>query len=198
MPKTILPSFAELRRMRSGNKLSRFFRHFFEHKKAKRIVVSQLPIIILVSGLIQNPNSAISKEIEINVTLEINNLQISTQKGIQYPVKNVKISQGYHFFHPGIDLDGVTGDEIRPIMDGVVEEIQYSKFAYGNSVLVNHGNKIVSLYAHLSKIDVQKGQEITMNTKIGEMGKSGRASGDHLHLEIRKEGRPINPLTVLP
>jgi murein DD-endopeptidase MepM/ murein hydrolase activator NlpD len=83
-------------------------------------------------------------------------------------------------------------------MAGFVEEISYSRLAYGNAVIVNHGNKITSLYAHLSKIEVEKGQEVNIETKLGEMGATGRAWGDHLHLEIRDHGYPINPFSVLP
>jgi murein DD-endopeptidase MepM/ murein hydrolase activator NlpD len=121
-----------------------------------------------------------------------------TQSGIQYPVEKIKITQGYKFYHPGIDLDGITGDLIQPVMAGVVENISYSRFAYGNAVIVNHGNKITSLYAHLSKIEVEEGQEVTIKTKLGEMGATGQSWGDHLHLEIRDHNYPINPFSVLP
>jgi murein DD-endopeptidase MepM/ murein hydrolase activator NlpD len=83
-------------------------------------------------------------------------------------------------------------------MDGVVAEIQHSRFAYGNAVIINHDGNLTSLYAHLSKIDVKEGQSITTLTKIGEMGATGHAFGDHLHLEIRKNGLPINPFSILP
>jgi murein DD-endopeptidase MepM/ murein hydrolase activator NlpD len=64
--------------------------------------------------------------------------------------------------------------------------------------LINHGSDITTLYAHLSKIFVEPNQEVTTDTVIGEMGATGHALGDHLHLEIRDTGKPINPLTVLP
>jgi len=117
---------------------------------------------------------------------------------IQYPVEPVKITQGFGFFHPGIDLDGLTGDKIRPIKSGVVEAVSYSKYTYGNAIIVNHGDDLTSLYAHLSKIDVSEGDSVTTDTVIGEMGATGHASGDHLHLEIRDSGRAINPFTILP
>jgi len=97
-----------------------------------------------------------------------------------------------------VDFDGVTGDPIHPIMDGRVEAINYSKYAYGNAVLIDHGDNITSLYAHLSKILIKPNQEVTTDTIIGEMGSTGRSSGDHLHLEIRDSGKPFNPLTALP
>ena len=83
-------------------------------------------------------------------------------------------------------------------MDGRVFAINYSRYAYGNAILIYHGSEITSLYAHLSKINVTPNQEVTTDMVIGEMGATGRSFGDHLHLEIRDNGVPINPLTVLP
>lgn len=133
-----------------------------------------------------------------NTVIEEANTPLTTKRVIQYPVDDVKVTQGYRLFHPGLDLDGVTGDAIRPIKDGRVEAVSLSKLAYGNAIILDHGEGITSLYAHLSKIYVLEGQAVTTNTVIGEIGASGRAFGDHLHLEVRDEGRPINPYTVLP
>ena len=80
----------------------------------------------------------------------------------------------------------------------MIELISTSKYAYGKAILISHGEGISSLYAHLSKINVSKGQKVDTNTIIGEMGSSGRSSGDHLHLEVRKNGIPVNPYTILP
>lgn len=120
-----------------------------------------------------------------------------TDFGIRYPVDEVKITQGYLFYHRGIDLDGETGDLVRPIMTGKVESAGYSKFGYGNSIVINHGNGLATLYAHLSTIEVEKGDEVNAGTVIGKMGSSGRAFGDHLHLELYQEGKAINPSVVL-
>ena len=95
-------------------------------------------------------------------------------------------------------MDGLTGDPITPIRKGKVLSISRSKFAYGNSIIVDHGEGMTSLYAHLSKIEVVEGQEVDTFDEIGKMGATGRSSGDHLHLEIRDHGVPVNPLTVLP
>ena len=92
---------------------------------------------------------------------------LSTQKGVQYPVEEVKVSQGYRLFHPGLDLDGITGDPIYPVMGGVVEAVEYSRFAYGNAIIIKHGNSMTTLYAHLSKINVVKDQEVTKDSILG-------------------------------
>ena len=192
----LLPDMGKVLRVRAGSKVSRFFRHIFEHKRIKKILGTNIALIVVLSSFVP-ARTASDIEPEQTVISE-EATPLVTQSGIQYPVEKIKITQGYKFYHPGIDLDGITGDLIQPVMAGVVENISYSRFAYGNAVIVNHGNKITSLYAHLSKIEVEENQEVTIETKLGEMGATGQAWGDHLHLEIRDHNYPINPFSVLP
>ncbi len=197
--KPFLPSISDIKRTKSGNKISRFFRHIFEHKKIQRIFGTNIALMVIATSFIPNNTLGSEQQIEEEITvISETAVALNTEKGVQYPVENVKITQGYKIFHPGIDLDGITGDPIKPIKAGFVEAISRSKYAYGTAVIINHGNQLTSLYAHLSKILVTEGQEVTINTIIGEMGATGRAYGDHLHLEIRDNGVPINPTSVLP
>jgi len=197
--KPLLPSISDIKRTKSGNKVSRFFRHIFEHKKIQRIFGTNIALMVIATSFIPNNTLGSEQQIEEEITvISETAVALNTEKGVQYPVENVEITQGYKIFHPGIDLDGITGDPIKPIKAGFVEAISRSKYAYGNAIIINHGNQLTSLYAHLSKILVTEGQEVTINTVIGEMGATGRAYGDHLHLEIRDNGVPINPTSVLP
>ena len=186
----------EIRRVRRGSKFSRFFRHIFEHKKIKKVLGTNLALLVIVSSLFPTKD-ALPADWEENI-VTAPTVVLTTERPVQYPVVPVKVSQGYRVFHPGIDFDGITGEEIRPIMSGEVEAVGYSRLGYGKSVVVNHRNGKTSLYAHLSKINVSKGQEVTTRTKIGELGATGWAVGDHLHLEVHDHGQPINPLSVLP
>ncbi|MCS7091853.1 MAG: M23 family metallopeptidase [Patescibacteria group bacterium] len=176
-----------------------FFKYVFEYKTIRRILGTNIAFLIISTSLIQNKD-ALRKTDRINTNPQTikSPIVVTTQKGIRYPVNNVRQTQGFSFYHPGIDLDGVTGDPIYPVMNGVVSVIEYSKFAYGNSVIVDHENGYLSRYAHLSKINVKAGDFVTTETKIGEMGATGRSFGDHLHLEIYEDGKPINPVTILP
>ncbi len=195
----LIPSIKMLRSLRRGSKVSRFFRHIFEQKRVKRLLGSNIALIIIASSFLPTQSQVENLEAQKESTIIAEEkVDLSTKRSVVYPVKKVIVSQGYHIFHPGIDLDGITGDPINPIMDGVVIKVQYSRFAYGNMVIIKHKNNLTSLYAHLSKINVQKDQVVTTFTKIGEMGSTGRAFGDHLHLEIRENGYPINPGSVLP
>lgn len=194
---SLLPELKTILRVKKGSKVSRFFRHIFEYKNIKRLFGANIALLIAASAIIP-PSSALASGAVEEALVAQTKLVLTTEKGIQYPVNPVKITQGFRFYHPGIDLDGITGDLIKPIMEGVVEAVDYSKYAYGNAIYINHGGGVTSLYAHLSKVFVQPNQEVNTETVIGLMGATGHASGDHLHLEIRQNGTPINPLSVLP
>jgi len=199
----LLPSLTELRKTRSGNKISRYFRHVFEHKRISRVLGSNLALVAIAGSMVSGSQAAadqmsLKTNDEALVLSAPSPTNLTTEHGVIYPVEKVKINQGYRFFHPGIDLDGETGDAIYPVMGGKVEKIERSRFAYGNSILINHGNGVKSLYAHLSKITVAEGQEVNHKTKIGEVGSTGWSTGAHLHLEVYEAGRTINPLSVLP
>lgn len=95
-------------------------------------------------------------------------------------------------FHGGVDFRGKTGDEVVTTADGVVEKAGYAK-GYGKRVIVKHKKGYKTLYGHLSSIEVTKGQKVEAGEKIGEIGSTGRSTGPHLHYEIIRYGRRINP-----
>lgn len=99
-------------------------------------------------------------------------------------------------FHGGIDFRGEVGTEVVTTADGVVDKAKYAR-GYGNYVVVKHKKGYKTLYAHLSKIEVEKGQKVVAGEKIGEIGSTGRSSGPHLHYEIIKHGRRINPKSYM-
>lgn len=99
-------------------------------------------------------------------------------------------------FHPGIDFKGNRGDEAKCTATGrVVFAGRYG--GYGNCVRIEHANNFETLYGHLSRITVKVGQEVTVGQKIGEVGSTGHSTGNHLHYEVRKNGKAINPIKFL-
>ncbi len=130
--------------------------------------------------------------------LTIGKTQIKTRKVAQIPVENVRLTQGFYIFHPGVDLAGEIGTPIKPIMPGIVESTQNLTYDYGKAVIVDHGNGITSLYAHMSKILVKPGDKVDSSTILGLIGATGHATGPHLHLEIRDHGLSVNPISVIP
>jgi len=111
-------------------------------------------------------------------------------------VENYKVSQGYRFYHPGMDLAAKIGEPVKPMAKGKVILVQKDRWNYGQHVVVDHG-EYQTLYAHLSKINVAEGQEVDTETVLGEIGSTGRSTGPHLHLEIREGNRTVNPKSVL-
>jgi len=189
-------AFGSILRARNGSKISRIFRVLFEHKSVNKLLGTNLAFALLAAGAIP----AITPQIaQIDLNLNSTRVDFQTEAATRFPVNQVKISQGYWAYHPGIDLDGVTGDPVYSIKQGVVKSIEYAKFGYGNNIIIEHGTELSTLYAHLSEIAVAVGQEVDKHTPIGKMGATGRAFGDHLHFEVyNQEGRTINPFSVLP
>jgi murein DD-endopeptidase MepM/ murein hydrolase activator NlpD len=99
-------------------------------------------------------------------------------------------------FHPGIDFKGKRGDEAKCTANGKVVFAGWYG-GYGNCVRIEHANNFETLYGHLSRIIVKVGQEVTVGEKIGEVGSTGHSTGTHLHYEVRKNGKAINPLSFL-
>ncbi|MFA5933173.1 MAG: M23 family metallopeptidase [Microgenomates group bacterium] len=110
-------------------------------------------------------------------------------------------SSGFQIFHTGIDIAnayGQIGDPINPFLPGKVIYAGEISWGYGKHIIIDHGNNITSIYAHLDKIFVVKGQEITSTKQvIGRMGSTGWSTGPHLHFEVRVYGIPVNPRTFL-
>lgn len=99
-------------------------------------------------------------------------------------------------FHDGIDLAAKRGTEITALRDG---EVVYSgwKGGYGNTVVVRHADGLESVYGHTSRNLVAVGDTVKGGTVIAEVGSTGRSTGPHLHLEMRRHGKPVNPLPHL-
>lgn len=96
--------------------------------------------------------------------------------------------------HHGIDLAGPYGLDIHCTGEGTVIIARFSRFGYGKEVVVDHGYGFTSKYAHLQDIQVEIGQKIKRGEVVGTLGNTGRSTGPHLHYEIRKDGRPVNPM----
>lgn len=99
-------------------------------------------------------------------------------------------------FHTGIDLANASGTAILASKNGVVERVGYQG-TYGNVVIINHGNGVTTLYAHLSGFNVKVGQNVQQGQRIASMGSTGRSTGPHLHFEIRQNGTAVNPLNYI-
>lgn len=97
-------------------------------------------------------------------------------------------------FHNGIDICGPIGIGIYATGDGVVARVDKSKKGYGNNIIIDHGYGYRTRYAHLNSINVKKGDKVKRGQEIGTMGNTGKSTAPHLHYEVIKNNRTVNPV----
>lgn len=143
---------------------------------------------------------------EIAVLAEEKEKLLAAIPAIQ-PVRNKdlsRIASGYGWrsdpftkarkFHYGMDFTSPRGTPIYATGDGVIERADSQSTGYGNHIRIDHGYGYTSLYAHLYKYNVKKGQRVKRGDVIGFVGSTGRSQAPHLHYEIFKDGERINPI----
>lgn len=97
-------------------------------------------------------------------------------------------------FHPGIDFSAPTGTEIYSTGDGIVKSIKKSRRGYGNRLVIDHGYGYETMYAHVNEFKVRRGQKVKRGQLIATVGNTGKSTAPHLHYEIRKDGKRVNPI----
>ena len=100
-------------------------------------------------------------------------------------------------FHPGLDFADKVGTPIRAAAAGVVIDVEKMSPGYGNQIEIDHGNGLVTRYAHCSKLLAKQGDVVKRGQEIAEVGSTGRSTGPHLHFEVRKFGVAENPVPFL-
>ncbi len=116
--------------------------------------------------------------------------KISTEFGVRRLINNIPKSP-----HSGVDVEAEAGDEVRAPNDGIA--VMTDTFFYsGNSVFLDHGQGIYTMFFHLSKILVKPGQAVKKGDVIGLVGSTGRSTGPHLHWGVRVQGARVDPLEL--
>lgn len=123
------------------------------------------------------------------------------------PVSNAdltRIASGYGWridpiyktkkMHWGLDFTAETGTNVYATGNGVIKELERKRWGYGNSIIIDHGFGYVSRYAHLSAFDVEEGDTVVRGQIIGKVGSTGKSTAPHLHYEIEKNGKKIDPI----
>ena len=103
---------------------------------------------------------------------------------------------GHSALHTGLDFPAETGTPIYAAAGGVVVTQEFHP-QYGNMIEVDHGNELITRYAHSSRVLVKKGDLIKRGQKIAEVGTTGRSTGAHLHFEVLVQGVPQDPQKFL-
>lgn len=96
--------------------------------------------------------------------------------------------------HAGMDFTADKGTEVYVTGDGTVESLEKKRWGYGFCIVVNHGYGYKTRYAHLSKFNVKQGQKVKRGDLIGFVGSTGKSTGPHLHYEVEKNGKKVNPI----
>ena len=186
-------------RTRKSHPLSKLLRPLFEGKKPKKIFGVLLVFVVFLSGFFVPPASSLEAYQEEELVTLVAEVEIETQDAAELPFKlsqDCYISQEFWYLHPAIDIAAPRGTVINPITTGKVISIGYQP-GYGRTIIIEHDNNLISLYAHLSQIEVENEEEVTQETIIGRVGSTGFATGNHLHLEIKEDGKYLNPRTFL-
>jgi murein DD-endopeptidase MepM/ murein hydrolase activator NlpD len=101
-------------------------------------------------------------------------------------------------FHNGIDIASPSYQEVKAAMDGEVVFARNSQKGFGNVVVMRHDLGYSTIYGHMNVIIAKEGEAARQGQAIGGVGSTGKSSGPHLHFELRHEGRPLDPLPILP
>jgi murein DD-endopeptidase MepM/ murein hydrolase activator NlpD len=121
---------------------------------------------------------------------------------LKWPTTSHRLSQGFHYGHYGLDIDGDTGDPIWAAAGGTVTFAGWKNNGGGYQVWIAHGSGLYTTYNHMSSVSVSRGQHVGRGQRVGRMGATGFATGSHLHFEVWRGpiwngGRRVNPLAYL-
>jgi murein DD-endopeptidase MepM/ murein hydrolase activator NlpD len=116
--------------------------------------------------------------------------------GVMTSPYGLRMRAGSPGLHHGVDIAAPEGTPVHAMRAGRVEHAG-AWGGYGLSVLISHGPNVRTLYAHLSRIDVREGERVRGGQRIGAVGRTGNATGPHLHFEVWRWGRPDDPVPLL-
>lgn len=177
--------------------ISRLVRRALSHREIRRFVGVGL-VAILTFVVLTHTFANMGGNLTLAFNTPSPTVDASTKYTVQLPIDFTYESRGFSWYHPGADLVAPTGTPIKPIMVGIVEEVNHDYFGYGNHVIIGHEDGYESIYGHLSKTEVEIGQKVDLTTEIGKSGSTGFSTGPHLHLEIHKNGIPVDPSEIVP
>ena len=163
---------------------------FNEFKNAETFELAIGQVILVPDGV--KPAEVASPRANIANRLTPDAGSVTASGSFVWPASG-KITQGYSFYHKAFDIANRGGGPILAADSGTIVVAGWSSAGYGNHIMIDHGNGYVTLYGHMSVLQVQTGQKVARGNVIGQMGSTGRSTGVHLHFEVRKGGVLENP-----
>ncbi|MHB1653087.1 MAG: peptidoglycan DD-metalloendopeptidase family protein [Desulfitobacteriaceae bacterium] len=181
----------------SGSDGSKIVTYSYEQKNGKNIAKTVLDEKVITAAVTQIVNKGPSRA---PVTIAHASRGSGNVAGLGWPLQgHINSYYGYRWggFHTGIDIGGDTGDPYVAAASGTVISAGWDG-GYGKMILIDHGNGVLTRYAHSSQLLVSAGQHVDKGQTIGLVGATGNATGPHLHFEVISNGSTLNPLDYLP
>jgi murein DD-endopeptidase MepM/ murein hydrolase activator NlpD len=150
--------------------------------------------VIVPNGVMPSSSGSIAPAIAVQITPNAGTVVASGQ--FVWPTQGV-ITQGFYWYHPGIDIANNQMPNILAADSGRIIAIGWDATGYGNRIIIDHGNSLQTLYAHMSAFYVTLGQTVNRGDLIGRMGSTGHSTGPHLHFEVHQTGIHLNPFNYL-
>ncbi|PJZ40541.1 peptidase M23 [Leptospira kmetyi] len=176
--------------------------------KIARAMKTSVQKISAANGLKKNSTLQLGQNLSIPVQVKnASREKVEFRKVFVYPVVNAKVTSrfgrrkdpfhtGSGGYHTGLDFGGSQGAPILASADGIVSFTGVNG-GYGNTVIIDHENGYKTMYAHCAKITIEQGTRVSAGTVIGAVGRTGSATGPHLHFEVFLNGNRINPDAAL-
>jgi murein DD-endopeptidase MepM/ murein hydrolase activator NlpD len=137
-------------------------------------------------------------EQSISTESQVFDTKTNASSGFIWPTQGV-ISRCLQPGHIACDIANASGPDIVAVQSGVISDVyHFTVYGYGNAVVVDHGNGLKTLYAHMETTYVNQGQQVNQGTALGKMGCTGLCTGTHVHFEVKVNGVNQNPLAYLP
>lgn len=186
------------------------FRKELKYVALTFLIILSLPIIAVV--ILTNSGINIISDKIATSNIETNNIEIKNpvtgevvktiSPSISWPTTGVITLEfgkrsPYQLYHTGLDIANIVGTDIIPLYEGTVTYAGEVSWGFGKHIIIDHGDNVSTIYAHLSRIFVYKGQKINSGQVIGKMGNTGWSTGPHLHFQINIYSIPINPRVFL-
>lgn len=157
--------------------------------------LAQNQILYIPGGIYGNSNSGLLENLAYKTTSIQNTPIVGGTKGsgnFLWPTDGI-VTQYPIWYHMAFDIARSIGTPVKAADSGTVSYSDCIATGYGCHIIIDHGNSFTTLYAHLSKRNVQVGENVSKGQEIGLMGSTGRSTGPHLHFEIRINGKTQNP-----
>jgi murein DD-endopeptidase MepM/ murein hydrolase activator NlpD len=207
-------SYLQLKRPYPASRISKLIRPILEKRSVRNFLgINLVTAMLVVPGLgslaqdqtfsALDSNTASSSAAEASSTASITTdttvaeaapVIATTKHPYIMPIVRIRyLGQDFHPGHPGWDINSYVGDPVMAFSAGKVIKIEAGFLGFGRHIVIDHGDGLTTLYAHLKAFKVTLNQMVKAGDQIGEVGMTGWTTGPHLHFEIHEDGIPVSP-----